>query len=595
MEDATLDRGSRSSVSSSDGGIGAVFFVASVILIGLFLRWYKQRRESRHAIQMQESPQELRERLIALREKRLQKLQAEETFDCEELVYRKASSKDTTVNLRRRKSPTKLSDADEVESRFLTVSNNKESTTHSWQEEQRKYFKIIQTAQQIPKDNRQECATQTLVSPSKLEAMSRSDEGTVSTINDSFASTTENLKIASPLKQQKSKKMTFRPPPQLLCEALSQIFNRNVVVESKLEAGSWGGEGWKKRTSNFTITTPIILPLHLHQPTSIDHEWDALRSVFPKLLDRSLCSKLFPKRDVKLAALCHHRARAIYRNGFVLVKDGDEGFAVMRSCVKTLYLWLTAQVAKWIRPDVEAAKAAIAADDEEISDLFSDEYCGEISTSTFSNTCTTEPLDTLFSLLEDSASPIVTADFLEDLFRAYNGSSAEDQQLARILLSQALKQLALAKQSSSFSSATLTRRITALSSLLSAPSVCQTLSSMIQEEVAQMGSKNGREIQDIISLAPLFEAAAYATPSAGAEREEGFHKVLFLQQMEAIKDFPTSAFRAGGIGETGRIMDEARRTMKTARHTAEFSLHVAFKGGNKDHTFKWLANVIRSK
>lgn len=87
----------------------------------------------------------------------------------------------------------------------------------------------------------------------------------------------------------------------------------------------------------------------------------------------------------------------------------------------------------------------------------------------------------LFALLEDAAAPVITAAFLEDLSAAYKEVTTEDEQLAQILLLQALKRLSLAKQSTPFSSAVLTHRVTALSNLLSAQSVCKILSSLIQE------------------------------------------------------------------------------------------------------------------
>jgi hypothetical protein len=510
MAEAAFDS---NAVTTSSKGVGMWVFVGITVSIILLLHHFHKKRRKSHDIH--ESPHERRERMLALREKRLQKLQDESEMSGMQ------SPKDAS-GLRRRKSPANLIKAENGESTIQT-DNVRESAARSWQEEQQKYFKDIQKPKETPNDGSQECVTELVSSPKMDTTTSTTDEGTVSMVNDSSTSESE---VSLTQQKKRSKKKTFLPPPQLLCEALSHIFKRKVLVESNAEAGSWGGVGWKKRTSDYSTITPITLSLHLHQPMAMENEWEALCTVFPKLLDKSLCAKLFPKHDVKLAALCHSRARNVYRNGFALLMAGDDGFDEVQSCIEALYLWLAKQVAEWIRPEAEAAMIAIANDDEQISDLFSDEYCGDITP--FSGTSTSKPLDALYSLLEESAAPVVTASFLEDLFRAYNESAEEDRKVPRIFLSQALKRLALAKQSSSFSSAVLTHRVTALSSLLSSTSVCQALSSMMQEEVSQMEDKNGREIQTTIQLAPLFEIAAYAIPLAGTERGEGPRKGPFL-------------------------------------------------------------------
>lgn len=109
-----------------------------------------------------------------------------------------------------------------------------------------------------------------------------------------------------------------------------------------------------------------------------------------------------------------------------------------------------------------------------------------------------------------------------------------------------------------------------------------------------MKDKDGRdrECQSIVHLAPLFEAVAYTVPPAGAERS---HTGSFLKQLAAVKDFPLSAYRVKGRNEAGRIMMDARRTMGTARNSAQISLRVAFRKRGKEQTSQWLTNVFRSK
>jgi hypothetical protein len=273
---------------------------------------------------------------------------------------------------------------------------------------------------------------------------------------------------------------------------------------------------------------------------------------------------------------------------------GDDGWSELRSCLEAVSHWLVKQVAFWIRPGAEAARNTIQ-DEDEISDLFSDDYNTEV-TPYFG--CSAGSYESLIGLLEETES-IVTGEFMEDLFRVYTEEAEamlEDRRLPEAFLSQVLNRLAAAKQSSSFSSPILTQRIMAVSNLLTmSSSVRQTLALSMKGELEHVKSKNGREIQPLVRLAVLFEAAAYAVPAAGTERQPGPRKRGFLQQLESVQDFPVCVFIPKRGVETGRVMEEARRTMKAARQAAELSLRVAFKIGGKDQVFQWLANVIRGK
>lgn len=266
----------------------------------------------------------------------------------------------------------------------------------------------------------------------------------------------------------------------------------------------------------------------------------------------------------------------------------------MWSCLDAVSHWLVKQVAFWIRPGAEAARNVFQ-DEDEISDLFSDDYCTE---DTPYSRCSIGPYELLFELLEETES-VITSEFMEDLFRVYTEKAEamrETQLLPEVFLSQVLNRLAAAKQSSSFSCPIFTHRIMAVSNLLTmSSSVRQTLALSMTGELEHMKSKHGRDIQSLVRLAVLFEAAAYAVPAAGTERQPGPRKRGFLQQLESVQDFPVCVFLHKMGDETARVMKEARCTMNTARQAAKSSLRVAYKVGGKEQLFQWLASAIRAK
>ena len=410
--------------------------------------------------------------------------------------------------------------------------------------------------------------------------------------------------LSTDQKKTKKRKRPLLPPPQILCEALSHVFKRKVEVQQVVGGGTWGGEQWKKRSCEYSHSNAIVLPLNTLKPETMKNEWKALASAFLKLVNlQSVQEQLFSLNNIKEAAQCHARAKNLSRNGFALLMEKDEGFQEITSCINTLSLWLAAQVAKAIRPQVDAVKQdlEVGDDDDDIGGLFADEYCGEAMVVSDSNG--TSPLETLFVLLQDAAAPTITAGFLEDLFIQYNGVAAgendNDHQLACIFLAYALKRIAQAKQSGGLvSAANLSSHVATLSNLVLAPSVCQALASAMASEVAQMANKNGHEIQGISCLSPLLVTAAYCVPIAGDEQRQPNSSNgggVFRQQLSQIQDFPIATFRAKDNDEVGRVMRDARRTMHTTRSTAKALLRIAFKTGGKEQTFKWLTEIIRSK
>lgn len=404
--------------------------------------------------------------------------------------------------------------------------------------------------------------------------------------------------VSTEQKKTKKRKRPLLPPPQLLCEALSRVFKRKVVVQQVLGGGTWGGEQWKKRSCEYPDPNAIVLSLNALKPESMKNEWEALVTVFPKLVNLpSVQEQLFSLNNIKEAALCHTRAKNLSRNGFALLMENDEGFQEIMSCIDTLSLWLAAQVAVSIRPQVDAAKRDLEIADDDIGDLFADDYCGEATI--VSNANGTSPLETLFVLLQDAAPPTITASFLEDLFSQYNQVAAGEDygRLASTFLAYGLKRVAEAKQSgssSSISTGFLSHQVTALSSLVSAPSICEALASAMASEVSLLPQKNGHEIQEFSCFSPLLGAAAYCVPNAGDERRQQSEGV-FRQQLSQIQDFAIATFRIKGKDEVGRVLRDVRRTMHTAHSTAKQMLRISFKTGGKEQTFKWLTEIIRSK
>jgi hypothetical protein len=427
-----------------------------------------------------------------------------------------------------------------------------------------------------------------------LEASPSAETRTVSWDNkESEISSNESIQDPPPQNMKPKRKKILLSPPQVICEALSHVFKCRVTAEPKGDAGTWGGEGWIKRRSEYPNAITITLPLYKLRPPSMENEWTALCVAFPKVLDSSSLSPKLLQNNIRKVIVCHSRANDMARKGFTLVMKGDEGGSEIRSCMEALSHWLAKQVAFLIRPEEEAARSAIH-DEDEVSDLFRNDYNTDETQN--SGSCHTGPFESIFDLLEETEC-VVTGEFMEDLFCVYTEKSTlDDQHLPQVFLSQILSRLVTAKQSNSFSSPTLTNRIMAISNLLTmSSSVGQALVSSMRGELEQMKSNNGRDIQALVRLAPLIEAVAYSVPAAGTERQPGPRKGGFLQQLESVQDFPACVFLPKRGDETGRVMEEARRTMKAARQSAELSLRVVFRIGGKEQTFQWLANIIRSK
>lgn len=396
---------------------------------------------------------------------------------------------------------------------------------------------------------------------------------------------------------KKRKKIAY-PPVQVLCEVLSQSFKCHVTVVSDPEAGTWGGERWIKRPSDYSSSnsTTITLPFHCHRPTSTkENEWGALVSAFPDILGSSskiITSKLFARKDVRKVILCHTRADNLRRDGCSLLNIGDDGLDEMKDCMKVLSMWLAKRVAAWVGPEVKTLGYLEVGNENEDEgpDLFSDDYNTNSPSSSGLSASDKGPLNALFKLLEE-AETIVSRNFLEDLFTAYGEIAEQDAPLPGVLLTQALNRLVAAKQSTSFTA----HHINAVSNLLVASrSVGRCLSGSFQNEIEQMSEKNGRQIQDLVRLAPLFESAAYSVPAAGAVVSE---RGAFTLQLEELDDFPICVFRPAKnkVYEPGRVMEQGRRTMQSAREVAQSVLRIAFKECGKERVFKWLSNIICSK
>jgi hypothetical protein len=379
-----------------------------------------------------------------------------------------------------------------------------------------------------------------------------------------------------------------------------------------VENGTWGGEGWRKRGPCLysTITMSVItltLPTNPNSVTGDNHtnndndddqeEWKALCQVFPAVLkapSAALGSKLL-RNDIRKVAQYHAEAKSMAKNGFTLLMKGEEGFQELKICMDIVCQWLIEQVEAWIRPvvlrDIDNNTPGYGDDD----DLFSSDYNTD-SNPPAGVLVTGGKLDTLFGLLEE-AIPVVTSDFLEDLFRCHERvSGKEPVHLCGYFYATVLNRLAAAQSAKLFSCPNVTRRIFGVSNLLAAaPSVCEFLAFSLEQELGKSKGKNGKEMQELIRLAPLFEAVAYSVPAAGTEANPSSIPGGFLQQLELIENFPTSVFRSQKGDSTGQVMNESRRAIKAARTTAESVLRMAFKAGDKETVFQWLGSIASSK
>lgn len=629
----------------SNEGIRLLLLAVVAVPIGVVLYRVFVRKGNEDPL-MHESAEQRSERLAAVREKRLQKVKQEKQEEDEvnkNSVLKSQALKDTrTSQVRRRRSTASDSKKDGVQRPLpdaKSIHKHPTSTKHIKSKVPYEAYPIrwgtsktqesqSEEAEPSPEPLENNAAThgQTVAvnkdsitsttTPAKSQddstlivaamdggitstaAAAKSQDDSSQVVADKTDSVTSSSTIAkakdnSALKQTKKKKRKrLFSPTQLLCEALSHIFRRNVTVESNAEAGTWGGEGWSKRPSEYPTASTITISLFEHKPDTIENEWEALADVFSKLLDDHLQKELFPSNDVRLAAMCHSRASAMSRHGFALVMTSDECFKELKACVDILSMWMAKQVAKWIRPEVQAASKDVEAATEELGDLFSADYGGDSAISYGGTATEIGPLEALFVLLQEAAAPVITVPFLEDLFRAYEEESTNDQGgLAGIFLSYALKRVSSSKRSQSFSSATLAQRVSAYSSILTSPSVGKALASAMRDEIIQMKDKNGHDIQMTVQLASLLEASAFVIPNAGDERSDNHP---FFHQLEQVENFPLSTFIGQGK-DVGMAMGDGRRTMKIAQTTAISSLRIAFKFGGKEQTFQWLSDIIRSK
>jgi hypothetical protein len=285
----------------------------------------------------------------------------------------------------------------------------------------------------------------------------------------------------------------------------------------------------------------------------------------------------------------------VAKNGFTLLMKGEEGFQELKMCMDIVCQWLVEQVEAWIRPEVIRDVDNNTGDVDNDDDLFSNDYNTDANPPA-GVLVTGGKLDILFGLLEE-AIPVITSDFLEDLFQCHERvSGAEQVYLCGYFYVTVLNRLAAAQSSKVFSCPTVTRRIFGVSNLLAAsPSVSEFLAHTLEHELGESKGKNGKEMQELVRLSPLFEAVAYSVPASGTEANPSSIPGGFLQQLELIENFPTSVFRSQKGDLTGQVMSESRRAMKAARTTAESVLRMAFKVGDKETVFQWLASIASSK
>lgn len=463
-----------------------------------------------------------------------------------------------------------------------------------------------------------------------------------SVVADSVSSSMDagNISPSILLRTKKKKAARPPPPPQLLCEALQTIFQCAVTVAPG--PGTWGGQEWFSPASAKLLNShqEIVLKLYPHCKTKqgemkdeddykgfVDawkEEWKLLVECFPLVWEESLADTAVLWRDYQQrprlileAASRHTRAQTVIREGYQHAyffyhgknnndKNNGLGNEWQHDLATCLYhVKAVTLVAPVVEALAEDFSTSTEADDDPVSDLFSDEYNNvEIGAG--------DPVGIrkeLLLLLEETI-PVIQPAFLQDLTEAFSAAHS-NHDLSAVLLQDVLQRLARSEMTrgSTFSSGTVNQRLTVVSNLFAiSKAVGRTLASrmMDQELIQSVAEMTGRELEQHVWLGRLFQLAAYVIPEAGDENALDRGSYPFLRQLEdGLRDsnFPLCIFEPQSRQSTAvnsprshlEIIQDAQRTMYMARQEAERALRIAFRDGQKQNVFGWLVQIVRAK
>jgi hypothetical protein len=197
-------------------------------------------------------------------------------------------------------------------------------------------------------------------------------------------------------------------------------------------------------------------------------------------------------------------------------------------------------------------------------------------------------LSEFYALLEDSHN-MLTKPFLEDLMTAHQKRFSTRLESALIF--------ELTDKSKSFVKKNAMGWTNALLQfIILVPDAVTLLLERIHEEIrlTQEESSTGKTASNAAWLETLFFLGAYTIPSAGAELPEDEEEYMFRDQLEALSEFPLSAF--GGIGkhDVEAVKINSRQTMGAARRVAEMVLK-KLAAKDKKTLFGWFRQIVRLK
>lgn len=242
-------------------------------------------------------------------------------------------------------------------------------------------------------------------------------------------------------------------------------------------------------------------------------------------------------------------------------------------------------------------------DDEDLPALFQDDPLPTTSNTIDDTTSSQKLVDELLQMVENGAVLSVNSTFLDGLFQ-------QEESLARIVYDRLWARLSSCLASSNTRNSIVVKaRLQAVSHLCTTSPRIRTL--MGQDLLASSSSNTGREIQEQLPPASLWEAAAYCLPVL-LDDSTRLHPSceLLVRQLEGAvlltsssnateqEDLGMAVFRRQTSPQFRTLVqDDVRGLMQTARQVSQAVLTTIMKNNKKgkECVFQWLVLLARSK
>ena len=293
-------------------------------------------------------------------------------------------------------------------------------------------------------------------------------------------------------------------------------------------------------------------------------------------------TKWNPPSSMHQAIQWHGQAMTIVRNRTFppYVSYGDEGWTQVMEWIDSFRDVVATTVATWLEHDLNSV-GGMKDDDDEEEDLFSEDYKATPK-------MLGSKLSEFYTLLGDSRH-VLHKTFLDDLMSAHQ--KLFSTRLESILIYELMdKSKSFVKKDGMGWTNALLNFITLV------PDALTLLLERIREEIrlTEEESTTGKTASNEAWLETLFFLGAYTIPSAGAELPEDTEEYMFRDQLEALREFPLSAF--GGIGNPDfeAVKINGRQTMGAARQVAETVLK-KLAAKDKKTLFGWFRQIVRLK